>query len=77
MCSKYHLYYTVNITYKKSVLFISASSDANPVCLLHVDLDSDNYGNIKLLLNGRKFSRAWMTRKKVKRKQNMRTHWKR
>ena len=48
ICSKYHLHYTFNIKYKKSVLFISASSDDNPVCVLHVDLDSGNYGNTKL-----------------------------
>ena len=48
ICSKYHLYYTFNIKYKKSVLYISASSDDNPVYVLHVDFDSGNYGNTKL-----------------------------
>ena len=48
ICSRYHLHYTFNIKYKKSVLFISASSNDNPVCVLHVDFASDNYGNIKL-----------------------------
>ena len=47
--SKYHLYYTFNIKYKKlSFFFISASSDDNPVCVLHVDFHSDNYGNINM-----------------------------
>ena len=40
--SKYHLYYTFNIKYEKSGLFISASSDDNPVRVFHVDFDSDN-----------------------------------
>ena len=48
ICSKYHLCYTFNIKYKKSVLFISASLDDKSVCMPHFDFDSGNYGKIKL-----------------------------
>ena len=57
---------------KSSVLLISASSDDNPLCVLHVDFHSDNYGNIKLFTENvdkwTKVQQSWNARKKIQKK---------